>query len=174
MPIIIGIDPSLTATAMVCLTANLPGQQAATDVMVIRSKLRGCARLSEIQEAVVTFVDSVGPELVLIEGFAYNSKGRSVFEMGGLGWLLRWTFVKMEQNFLVVPPAILKVWATGKGNSAKEVMLREVFRKWQYEALDNNDADAYALAQLGMHVSTAPESWTKKLTELYSKCEVGA
>lgn len=170
MPRVVGIDPSLTATALVGMDESACQER----VLVIEgTKLKGLPRLDSIREQVISFIDHEMPELVVIEGFAYNAKGASVFEMGGLGWLLRWTMFKMQQPFLVAPPSVLKSFATGKGNSAKEIMIREVYRKWKYEAKDNNDADAYALAKLGLDIAAPKDKWTKKTTDLFSKCESG-
>jgi len=171
MPVV-GIDPSLTCTALVSLDVGVPDAEVIPRVRRIMSKTRGCERLEEIREQVIAFLDDEMPSVVIIEGFAYNAKGASVFEMGGLGWLLRWTFHKMQQPYVVVPPNVLKSYATGAGNSSKEIMLREVFRKWKYEAVDNNDADAFALAKFGVEFVQSRDSWTKKFSALVKGCEV--
>lgn len=176
---VIGIDQSLTLTALVMLATEPDADGVIQEVSCIDPArwakrcvpLKGTARLHYIREKVIAFIDGHMPDMVLMEGFAYNAKGSSVFEMGGLGWLLRWTFANMMQPYLIVPPSVVKSFATGKGNAPKEVMLREVHRRWQYEAKDNNDADAYALARLGLEFNGPRSGWTKKAEELFTKCE---
>jgi crossover junction endodeoxyribonuclease RuvC len=71
--------------------------------------------------------------------------------------------------FIVIPPTSLKAYVTGKGNAPKELMIREVFKKWKYEADDNNDSDAYALARVAAEFVSGEK--TKKFQELMKKFE---
>ena len=52
----------------------------------------------------------------------------------------------------------------GKGNAAKELMLKEVFRRWGYDTSSNDQADAYALARIAAEFTAG--GWTKKLEAL--------
>jgi crossover junction endodeoxyribonuclease RuvC len=85
--------------------------------------------------------------VVAIEGYSFGSKnGREL--AGGLGELIRWTLWDGGYQQFTVPPTTLKSYVCSRGGAPKELMLREVYRKWGYEATDNNDADAFALAKL--------------------------
>jgi hypothetical protein len=48
-------------------------------------------------------------------------------------------------------------------------MLREVYRKWAYEADDDDDADAFALAMFGVECLIDPK--TKKAQEFAERAE---
>jgi len=37
----------------------------------------------------------------------------------------------------------------GSGNAAKELILQQVYKRWGVEFHDNNQADAFVLAQIG-------------------------
>lgn len=162
---VVGIDPSLSCTALVALHGDRVAESK-----LVASKKRDTERLEDIRRAVLDFLDAHDPELVAIEGFAYNAKGASVFEMGGLGWLLRWALFMACRPYVIVPPSTLKLYATGVGNAPKEIVIREVFRRWQFEARDNNEADAYALARFASEAAGSAQS--KKFEALLGKCEV--
>jgi crossover junction endodeoxyribonuclease RuvC len=49
---------------------------------------------------------------------------------------------------LQVPPMTLKKFASGKGNSKKQEMLLQMYKRWGIEFNDDNAADSYALARL--------------------------
>ena len=45
-------------------------------------------------------------------------------------------------------PSKIKKFITGKGNSKKELMLKEIYKRWGFETDNHNTGDAYAIAQL--------------------------
>ncbi len=106
-------------------------------------------------------------EDVAFEGFAHGAKGSSILQMAGLGYIVRLAMWHHGRGYWDVAPPSLKKIVTGKGNAPKELMIREVYRRWQYEAADNNDADSYGLARglAGHHLGHARksdgEAWKK-------------
>src|ERR1700690_2602661 len=97
--------------------------------------------------AVIWFSDDAEPDLIAIEGYSYGSKaGREM--AGELGGVLRHMLWHCGFTYIDVPPTTLKQYVTGKGNAQKSMMIKEVYKKWQYEAADDNEADAYSLARL--------------------------
>lgn len=155
--LIIGIDPSLTATGIVVLrdgkvelaekTKNRPELGTIERVRLIRE------RIIDITENLIDEEEWQAPDLIVIEGFSYGSKGRSVFDIAYLGWRIReeLEWLKEQDNipWLEVPPSQLKKFATGQGNANKEIILQQVYKRWGVEFSDNNQADAYVLAQIG-------------------------
>lgn len=93
---------------------------------------------------------SEGAELVVMEGLSYGSNDPSAQERAGLAYLIRLSFWKRQMPFVIIAPSTNKKFATGKGSSKKEMMLLEVFRRWNHTAGDNNQADAISLVYLGM------------------------
>ena len=157
MSLIIGIDPSLTSTGIVVLrdgkvelavtTKNKPALGTIDRVRLIYE------RIVDIQENLSDGEKWQAPDLIVIEGFSYGSKGRSVFDIAYLGWRIREELERLrtEDNipWLEVPPSQLKKFATGQGNANKEIILQQVYKRWGVEFSDNNQADAYVLAQIG-------------------------
>ena len=157
MSLIIGIDPSLTSTGIVVLrgnkvelavtTKNKPALGTIERVRLIYE------RIVDIQENLSDGEKWQAPDLIVIEGFSYGSKGRSVFDIAYLGWRIREELERLrtEDNipWLEVPPSQLKKFATGQGNANKEIILQQVYKRWGVEFSDNNQADAYVLAQIG-------------------------
>jgi crossover junction endodeoxyribonuclease RuvC len=155
--LIIGIDPSLTSTGIVVLrgnkvelavtTKNKPALGTIERVRLIYE------RIVDIQENLSDGEKWQAPDLIVIEGFSYGSKGRSVFDIAYLGWRIReeLEWLKEQDNipWLEVPPSQLKKFATGQGNANKEIILQQVYKRWGVEFSDNNQADAYVLAQIG-------------------------
>ncbi len=88
-----------------------------------------------------------GSDLVAVEGFAFTRPNQSHI-LGALGYFVRMWLWKHDLPFVVIPPSSLKKWATGSGKSKKDVMLREVCRRWNVVIDDDNAADAYALLRL--------------------------
>jgi Holliday junction resolvasome RuvABC endonuclease subunit len=162
----VGIDPSYTGLACVALE----GDRVLRKTFETKPKdfKHRIARLVHLRNCVERFVDEVQPHLICIEGYSFGSKfGRE--QAGELGGVLRCALFEGGFEFVSVPIPSLKSFVTGKGNADKSVMMREVFRKWGYEAEDDNDNDAFALARLAMDLSS-PEK-TKKLRELVKKFE---
>lgn len=111
----------------------------------------------------------LGPCIVAIEGYAMGSKTRPQMagELGGHLRLLLW---QAGIPYIIVPPTSLKKYVLGKGNAAKELMLKEVFRKWGYDTESNDRADAYALARIAAEFAAG--GWTKKFEGIAQGFEV--
>lgn len=139
---ILGLDLSLTETG-VC---GIDGSLCQTNR--IRSKARGPQRLIEIRDAVSELLLDV--DLVVIEGYSFNSKFSHAHALGELGGVVRVALHEHDVAWLDVSPAVLKKWATGKGNADKDTMLTAAVRAG-FQGSNNNEADAWWLAHLGMH-----------------------
>ena len=89
---------------------------------------------------------------VAVENFSYGSKGR-IIQIVESGTLVRYCFIKGGVNmFIEVAPIQLKKYllgkVKGKGAAIKNVMCREVFRKFGEEIDDDNQVDAFILAHI--------------------------
>jgi crossover junction endodeoxyribonuclease RuvC len=164
MSIVIGIDPSLTSTGIVVLrdgnlelaetTKNRPELGIIERVRLIRERINDIIlNLKTRQKSKEGFPYWQAPDLIVIEGFSYGSKGRSVFDIAYLGWRIREELERFKTDedilWIEVPPSQLKQFATGKGNANKEIILQQTYKHWGVEFSDNNQADAYVLAQIG-------------------------
>ena len=68
-------------------------------------------------------IDTIG-----IEGYAYGagSSGGRVFEIGENTGLLKYRLKSFGYSFSIIPPTVIKKYATGKGNSNK-LLLNDAF-----------------------------------------------
>lgn len=169
---VLGLDPSLTHSA----AAWYEDGELHTRAVLSKSEEDGLERLSELRARFSDIAERfwlTEQRVLAIEGFSFGSKGRAVFQIGWLGFELRLMFRRAGWHILDVPPNTLKAFVTGKGNAPKELMIRDVFKRWKYEAKDNNDADAFALLKLGQAVTDqaayAPNAAERKL---FSKLSV--
>lgn len=109
------------------------------------------ARLSHIMRF---FGDVIGPfdrdeqKVAVIEGYSMASTGM-VFQLGELGGALKLELYHRGWTTYVCAPGTLKKFVTGKGSSKKGQMQLGVYMEWGYKPVDDNDADAYSLWQMG-------------------------
>lgn len=153
----VGIDPSFTGTGIVIL---IDDQLYYSTTVTTDSKESILTRVGEIVADILDSLDKVlyrykeGDKVIIcVEGFSFASKGRAVFQIGYLGWKVR-EIIEGFCNFrgftwIEVPPNNLKLYATGKGNCGKELIMLQVYKRWGQEFSDNNTADAFVLAKMG-------------------------
>lgn len=154
---VVGLDLSLTGTGIsVCDISSESFQLSTLDT----SKLTGLKRMEFIRNSVMEKMDKAS--FVVMEDFAF-SRGTGAYSLGGLGYLVRWSLWSKKMPFILVKPNQLKKFLTGKGNVDKNVMLKEVYKKWNFDLDDDNQADALVLSQIGralinqFSVTTAPQ-----------------
>ena len=156
-----GIDPSLTATAIVIIDKD--GKLISSHV--ISTKFIGPQRLIYIANSSLSELHSLTKpvELVCIEHYAMNCKfGRET--AGELGGVLR---VMMYENLLEyqeIPPLQLKQFAIGKATAEKDHILMAVYKKWGIEFWKNDEADAFILAQMARAIYMVKNNADIKLT----------
>lgn len=147
---VLGLDLSLTGTGWV-LDDALTLQTGLVDT----DKLEGLERIQEIYIKVEELVDSYPKDqvpnqtLIVIEDFSFASKGASLFQIAGLGYIIRYYLWDRGLKFVLVPPTVLKKFCTGVGNSDKNVILKEIYKRWGADINDDNIGDAYVLSRIG-------------------------
>lgn len=154
-PVYVGIDLSLQKTAVVALHPG--GVWWRLHKPALKEMEAGAIERLAVHRALLhDFFDSIPePEMTCLEGYAFGraAQNHQVGELGGTARLVLYDR-GMAAKAVVLPPATLKKFVTNKGNAQKNVVLREVYRVWGFEALDDNVADGYGLAQAAMTVST--------------------
>jgi crossover junction endodeoxyribonuclease RuvC len=91
---------------------------------------------------------------VAIESYAYSIRGKGNFsriaELGGVvkNKLFRILFLAPPDSMLFVSPSTLKKYATGKGNTHKNLVNKHVFKKWGFDTDSDDVADAYVLSKM--------------------------
>lgn len=172
--LIIGIDPSLTGTAICALDRD----QFTIEKLVTlcpKKGMVGINRLSWIKRSTIQVISSICDNSdksheIFIEGFAFGASGRGVFDLGALGGILRLMLAEKFSGYYEVPPTSLKKFICGKGNAKKQIMIEQTYRKYGKGSdvlTDDNQTDAYGLSRMGiafLQYKNTPD--TAKLTQI--------
>ncbi|GJF06710.1 hypothetical protein [Pseudonocardia sp. D17] len=157
---VLGIDTSLTSTGMAWIGPDgVP--QPHTSATKSDGKAGTSRKLARLRHQVGAVMEvAARADLVLIEGLSFGSRGSATRDLAGLWWLIVDELSALDVPVAVVVPAVLKKWATGKGNADKFAVGQAIGRRWPAVDLANSDeADALVLASMGLHhAGTLP--WT--------------
>lgn len=131
----LALDLSLTASGWACTSG-------ASGVLVPPKPVsRGIPRIQWARRAVLDLVDGI--DLVVIEGYAFGVQGQQGhISLGELGGVIRVSLADRNIPFVEVPPACVKLFATGKGNAKKDDVFAAAIRRLGYAGNDHNEADA--------------------------------
>lgn len=150
---VLGVDPSLTSTGL-CWATSTPGDLPKVHLSKTRPGEKGTIpKLDRLEFQVHAVLEpAVHADLVLVESPSFGSHGSATRDLAGLWWLLIAELRAADVSLAVVPPAVLKKWATGKGNADKWAVGQAIGKRWPAVALDGPDeADALTLASMGLH-----------------------
>ncbi len=144
----LGIDQSLNGTGLCLLTEYGTVERFET---VDPAGRRDAERLAFIKERVVRFL-AQGVVRVTFEGYSYDSVSKH-FMLGEVGGVLHLTVFEHGVPYVVVPPALVKKYATGNahafeaGNSFAHDVIAAA-KDAGVRPADDNQADAYFLARI--------------------------
>ena len=143
----VGIDQSYSGFAIALLSGDN------YHVSVYKSEHKGTDRLKDIRNHLLDSLLDWDIEDVAMEGYAYNVQMAHM--AGELGGMVKLTLLNDFGIYpLIVAPAALKKYVTGKGTGIqKNQMLLHIYKTWGIEFTDDNAADAYALAKLASGAS---------------------
>jgi crossover junction endodeoxyribonuclease RuvC len=155
---VLGIDLSLTGTGVVCLeNGQIISQLLIKSTPNEKTTVAEMNRIKDILDKIESSISSNIFEAVAVEGVSFASKRTvSLSQLSGLNYLVRYNFIfdKWKNNLkdinklLIVPPTVLKKFITGKGNSKKDVMLLETYKRYEMSFDNDNLCDAFGLAQI--------------------------
>jgi Holliday junction resolvasome RuvABC endonuclease subunit len=163
---VIGVDPSLTCTAVRGdLSRLIRTKPADFEHKLERLHFVG-QRFAEV------LPDS--PGWAYVEGYGFNTQ--QAHSLGELGYAIKQVLYLRGWTIVLVPPATLKKFTTGKGNVEKDGVRMHVLKRWGYESSDNNDADAYALRRFGeahqLFLAGEDDGCNKAERECFAKVEI--
>lgn len=163
----VGVDISLVSTGLV--TINDDG--VLVSERTIKSKPLGktptdeLVRLADIRDRIMSNMP-VDIGMVCIEGLAFGVRNATALaQLSGLNYMLREFLHRMHVPFCIVAPTSLKKFATGRGNSDKNMVMMEVFKRWGFSASNSDTSDAFVLAQMAKGVVELGGKYTKEQTE---------
>lgn len=108
--------------------------------------MRDGERLVFVKQAVAAMSSDV--EFAALEGYSYDSVGR-VFELGEIGGVIKVLLHERGIKYVVVPPVLLKKFATGTSYASKEDMIAACKERGVHVPDDDdNQADAFFLAHV--------------------------
>lgn len=168
----LGIDASWTGLALVTYWIN--GETFEEETRTTRSTSapnEGVSlyeRLDCLGNDALEFIRREQPTSIAMEGYAFSSMNNRE-KMGELGGHLKWLLYKEGLDPLIVPPTTLKSFVTGSGSAKKENMLLHTFKRWGFEAPNNDVCDAYGLARLAWEVES--NRGAKTVAAVMAKCE---
>jgi len=154
-----GLDLSANASGVVLLEAN--GTKVPCCVLekeIVPKKLAGMARVVFVATEIMTLIHEHKPNRICMEGYSLNLKNAtSVIPLVEIGGAIRLMMYLDGLTWLDPRAGQVKEFATGKGNSAKDLVMMNVLKRWSHESKSNNTADAYVCAAIGLaHVNKLP------------------
>jgi len=181
-PYFAGIDPSLTSTAVVVLDAEgyIAMRRAYSSKPNGAHPYERLDRYVGLCSAIVESLFEFAPLTIALEGYSFHSRNGRAHQAGEFGGLLRYYLrYNLEGCPLYeVPPAVLKRFATGRGNAGKAQVVAAVVKRWGIEVRSDDEADALALAHIARCLRGDPDGYTvtmrAALASLGAPAEVAA
>lgn len=180
---VIGIDPSLTGTAVVAIRDTgvvCRPTVLCTKPLKVKSVRNRILRASSLADRVVDAIaelDIVTIAYIVIEGYSYGSAAKA-HDIGEYGGLLRAAMYKrLDCPISEVAPATLKKFATGKGNANKVAVATSLVKRYGHDFGGCDDLyDAFGLAKLAACVvgwdEPANEGQRKAVKKIQESMEV--
>jgi len=144
-PMFVGVDPSFNGFGIIVLDKD--GDIVEEKLLTSKPKEDADKRIIALEKDFKFISQIAGLYSIYIEGPSFASTGAFVLQMGALHYYLRIFLLKKGVEFKIITPGTLKKFVTGKGTAKKELMLKNVFKRWGADFDDNNLADAYSLAR---------------------------
>lgn len=157
--VIAGIDQSLTKTGVIIMNSS---GQIIFEKLVTPKKLKGVERLQFIRNEVMQVLRIYQVTVVAIENYSFGSKGRSLFNLGEIGGVLRLAFYDNKIKFFEVSPASLKSFISENGGADKEMMRKAVLKKYKLDIVEDNICDAFSLARMCLVLGDALPEFSEK------------
>lgn len=151
MTIVVGIDIS-TKTGVYVAEYTAEGvKQLYVTTWVHKPEDRPIDRAKRYAEDVLELLKLYTPDLILIEGYAMGVKGLStaIIEVSAL---IKYALSAKGFDWIEIPPSNLKMFVYNKGNGSKGLMIKEVFKRFDVDVTDDNQADAAALCYMGCNL----------------------
>jgi crossover junction endodeoxyribonuclease RuvC len=154
VPVGIGIDQSLTGFALSAVNVTNPMEHY---TWVYKSPYFGVERLADIRQWLTDTMHYLEEQGSIIQDIAMEGTvlaSHAALVLGELSATVRLAIFDFfedddDRRFpLKIPPMTLKKYASGKGNSKKQEMLLQIYKRWNMEFSDDNAADAYGLARM--------------------------
>lgn len=147
-----GIDASLTGSGFAIIVDN------EIETMTIKTKpadfKNDLDRVIFISKEICSRIPDDVSLVCMEDYFVAQSAAQmgSSIQLIQLGTTIRLNLYQRNIPLSIIAPSTLKKWVSGKGNVKKAMMIKEVFKRFGYEAADDDQADSIGLAYLAQHL----------------------
>ena len=144
----VGIDPSYSSTGVVVLYDSCGD----VDCAAFKAGIPKDPTEKRVKELWLKLLPMLPPPeitTIAIEGAAYAAEF-AAFKMGELAGALKVFLTEAGYSYILVPPTVVKKFATGKGNAPKPFVAAHVAKKWGFMHSCDDIVDAYVLARYAM------------------------
>lgn len=141
---VVGLDLSLSATGI----AERDGK-----TWTYSPDSKDDRRLTDIRATIGRIVGH-GVDLVVIEDGVHRSP--AAFDLGMVHGAIRMSLLAVGVRYILVPPAALKKYATGRGNATKPDMRMALYQRMRIDLRDDNQVDATWLRYAGLELLGEP------------------
>lgn len=145
-PAVLGLDLSICATG-----AAYPNG----DTITFSPREKGDQRLAELRQHVLLACGGFDVQFAVIEDLPTHAKAAGI--TGMVHGVVRLLLLDQEIPYVLVPPATVKKYATGRGNATKADMRMALFQRTGTDERDDNQVDAAWLRFLGLDLLGCPE-----------------
>ena len=104
-------------------------------------------RMIHIADTIIEQLN-INTDIICIEGFSYDSKGRGIAYQFGMGYVLRENLQRNGFTYYEVTPSGVKKFATGNGRAKKEHMIEPIRERFGFYHPSDNIRDAYVLSEI--------------------------
>jgi crossover junction endodeoxyribonuclease RuvC len=167
---ILGIDSSLTSSGMCRVNLesidhgppNGTSNAWTVDTWRVTSKPAADRSPAGMSNRIAEIIAAMAPhiaaaDVVVLEGQSSALKGSAAQTLPWLWGRIVDTTVEYATQLIVAAPSQRMMYATGKGNAAKDTVLAAAIHRWPAIDIDGNDtADALILAAIGCRYLGTP------------------
>jgi Holliday junction resolvasome RuvABC endonuclease subunit len=107
-------------------------------------------RYRHIVDCVTSFIPEKVELIVIEDFFTPTNKAQigSAMKLIGVGHLVRMGMFEAGLPFIIPAPSQLKKFVSGNGNCPKDMICKEVYKRWNIDTKDDDQADAVVGAHL--------------------------
>jgi Holliday junction resolvasome RuvABC endonuclease subunit len=148
----LGLDISATSTGIVLLRSDAPKCKKPEVLLetAYAPTSAGMRRVEILSNHLLNLVQKQAPDRIVIEGYAISKFAGAVIQLVTVGAVVRYRMHTTGYRWLEPSPNELKKFVSGKGNVKKEHMMMEVLARWGHKSKNNDTADGYGLAAMGL------------------------
>lgn len=159
-----GVDASWTGLAIVTLFEDDNFEERIEHKLLTSKKIEGqdpAERLDGLGRQFAAYFQQYDSQAIFMEGYSMGSMNNREM-MGELGGHLKWLLWKAGLKTVLVSPNTLKKWVCGTGKGKKDAMMMHAFKRWKFEAPNDDVCDAFGLAKLAQ-ASLSPDKFALEI-----------